>query len=143
MAIRKVVDKGIPVYFMHGNRDFMIGRQFANETGVEILKDPHPCTMYGQKTLLSHGDAMCIDDVKYQKVREMTRNPFATDRIPGGSRKYEKGGAFSPISPINEREQFHRERRKNPLAGDLPDLPAMPESPGLPPINRGAVRSPA
>ena len=75
MAIRKVVDKGIPVYFMHGNRDFMIGRQFANETGVEILKDPHPCTMYGQKTLLSHGDAMCIDDVKYQKVREMTRNP--------------------------------------------------------------------
>ena len=75
MAIRKVVDKGIPVYFMHGNRDFMIGRQFANETGVEILKDPYPCTMYGQKTLLSHGDAMCIDDVKYQRVREMTRNP--------------------------------------------------------------------
>jgi UDP-2,3-diacylglucosamine hydrolase len=75
MAIRKVVDKGIPVYFMHGNRDFMIGRQFANETGVEILKDPYPVTMYGQKTLLSHGDAMCTDDVQYQRVRLMTRNP--------------------------------------------------------------------
>ncbi|MGI9200103.1 MAG: UDP-2,3-diacylglucosamine diphosphatase [Woeseiaceae bacterium] len=75
MAIRKVVDKGIPVYFMHGNRDFMIGRQFANETGVEILQDPYPVTMYGQKTLLSHGDAMCTDDTQYQRVRLMTRNP--------------------------------------------------------------------
>lgn len=75
MAIRKVVDKGIPVYFMHGNRDFMIGRQFANETGVEILKDPYPITMYGQKALLSHGDAMCTDDVQYQRVRVMTRDP--------------------------------------------------------------------
>jgi len=75
MAIRKVVDKGVPVYFMHGNRDFMIGRQFANETGVEILKDPYPVDMYGQKALLSHGDALCIDDKQYQRVRMMTRNP--------------------------------------------------------------------
>lgn len=75
MAIRKVVDKGIPVYFMHGNRDFMIGRQFANETGVEILPDPYPVAMYGERTLLSHGDALCIDDVQYQRVREMVRNP--------------------------------------------------------------------
>jgi UDP-2,3-diacylglucosamine hydrolase len=75
IAIRKVVDKGVPVYFMHGNRDFMIGRQFANETGVKILEDPYPITMYGQKALLSHGDAMCTDDVQYQRVRVMTRNP--------------------------------------------------------------------
>ncbi len=75
MAIRKVVDKGIPVYFMHGNRDFMIGRQFANETGVEILSDPYPVQMYGQKALLSHGDALCTDDTQYQRVRVMTRNP--------------------------------------------------------------------
>jgi UDP-2,3-diacylglucosamine hydrolase len=75
MAIRKVVDKGVPVYFMHGNRDFMIGRQFANETGVQILKDPYPVDMYGQKALLSHGDALCTDDTQYQRVRLMTRNP--------------------------------------------------------------------
>ncbi|MDH4126083.1 MAG: UDP-2,3-diacylglucosamine diphosphatase [Gammaproteobacteria bacterium] len=75
MAIRKVVDKGVPVYFMHGNRDFMIGRRFANETGVEILNDPYPVDMYGQKALLSHGDALCTDDQQYQRVRVMTRNP--------------------------------------------------------------------
>jgi UDP-2,3-diacylglucosamine hydrolase len=60
---------------MHGNRDFMIGRQFANETGVQILKDPYPVDMYGQKALLSHGDALCTDDTQYQRVRLMTRNP--------------------------------------------------------------------
>ena len=75
LAIRKLADSGIPVYFMHGNRDFMIGRKFANETGVEILKDPYPVKMYGQKALLSHGDAMCTDDVQYQRVRLMTRDP--------------------------------------------------------------------
>jgi len=75
LAIRKLTDSGIPVYFMHGNRDFMIGRRFANETGVKILKDPYPVKMYGQKALLSHGDAMCTDDVQYQRVRLMTRDP--------------------------------------------------------------------
>ncbi len=75
LAIRKLTDSGIPVYFMHGNRDFMIGRRFANETGIEILKDPYPVKMYGQKALLSHGDAMCTDDVQYQRVRLMTRDP--------------------------------------------------------------------
>lgn len=75
MALRALSDKGIPVYFMHGNRDFMIGSLFANETGVKILPDPYAITMYGQKALLSHGDAMCTDDVQYQQVRLMTRNP--------------------------------------------------------------------
>lgn len=75
MAIRKVVDSGVPVYFMHGNRDFMIGKLFANETGVEILQDPYPVIMYGQKALLSHGDALCTDDTQYQRIRVMTRNP--------------------------------------------------------------------
>jgi len=74
-ALRKLVDGGIPVYFMHGNRDFMIGRGFANETGVEILKDPYKVQMYGQKVLLSHGDVLCTDDVQYQRIRKMTRDP--------------------------------------------------------------------
>ena len=74
-ALRTLVDRGVPVYFMHGNRDFMVGREFSNETGVKILKDPHRVDMYGQKVLLSHGDVLCTDDVQYQKVRKMTRDP--------------------------------------------------------------------
>ena len=74
-ALRTLVDSGVPVFFMHGNRDFMISDQFAEETGVTLLSDPTPIELYGDKVLLSHGDALCIDDKQYQQVRLMTRNP--------------------------------------------------------------------
>jgi len=74
-AIRQLVDSGVPVFFIHGNRDFMIGEKFSEETGVTILDDPQAIELYGKTVLLSHGDALCIDDVQYQQVRLMTRNP--------------------------------------------------------------------
>jgi UDP-2,3-diacylglucosamine hydrolase len=74
-ALRKLTDQGVAVYFMHGNRDFLIGRDFANETGAKILKDPFKVTMYGQKALLSHGDILCTDDSRQLKVRQMTHDP--------------------------------------------------------------------
>lgn len=74
-AIRELVDSGIPVFFMHGNRDFMIGDEFATDTGVTILQDPELIDLHGEKVLLSHGDALCTDDVEYQRFRAMTRNP--------------------------------------------------------------------
>ena len=75
VALRELVDSGVPVFFMHGNRDFMIGSDFAAETGITLLDDPHLIELHGDKVLLSHGDAMCTDDVEYQQVRAMTRNP--------------------------------------------------------------------
>ena len=74
-SLRAFSDSGVPVYFMHGNRDFMIGQQFAAETGVTILPDPCPIELYGKSVLLSHGDALCTDDTEYQQMRAMTRNP--------------------------------------------------------------------
>jgi UDP-2,3-diacylglucosamine hydrolase len=74
-ALRELSNSGVPVYFMHGNRDFMIGKRFAEETGVTLLPDPYSVELYGEKVLLSHGDYLCTDDVEYQKVRAMTRNP--------------------------------------------------------------------
>ena len=74
-ALRALVDSGVPVYFMHGNRDFMVGKDFAEETGVRILPDPIAIDLYGNHVLLSHGDALCTDDFEYQKIRAMTRNP--------------------------------------------------------------------
>jgi len=63
------------VYFMHGNRDFMIGEDFASEAGVTILSDPHIAEIHGSQVLLSHGDLYCTDDVEYQAIRKMTRDP--------------------------------------------------------------------
>ena len=74
-AIRKLVSRRVPVYFMHGNRDFAIGEKFAEETGVTILPDPYVAELYGENVLLSHGDAYCTDDVQYQTIRKMTRDP--------------------------------------------------------------------
>lgn len=74
-ALRALVDSGVPVYFMHGNRDFMVGEDFAEETGVRILPDPIAVDLYGNHVLLSHGDALCTDDFEYQKIRAMTRKP--------------------------------------------------------------------
>ncbi len=74
-GLRKLSRKNIPVFFMHGNRDFMIGADFAAETAITILPDPCITEIHGQKVLLSHGDAYCTDDVEYQAVRKMTRDP--------------------------------------------------------------------
>lgn len=74
-AIRELSDSGVPVFFIHGNRDFMIGERFAAEAGITLLGDPHLLSLHGEQVLLSHGDAMCTDDLEYQQVRAMTRNP--------------------------------------------------------------------
>ena len=74
-AMRELSDAGVPVYFMHGNRDFMIGPRFAEDTGVTLLDDPYALELFGEKVLLSHGDFLCTDDAEYQQVRAMTRNP--------------------------------------------------------------------
>jgi len=74
-ALRELTDTSVPVYFMHGNRDFTIGSEFAAETGVEILNDPTIVDLYGENILLCHGDSLCTDDVQYQQIRAMTRAP--------------------------------------------------------------------
>jgi len=74
-ALSRLTRKGIPVFFMPGNRDFMVGKDFAAETGVILLADPHLADIQGTRVLLSHGDAYCTDDIEYQAIREMTRDP--------------------------------------------------------------------
>jgi UDP-2,3-diacylglucosamine hydrolase len=101
-ALKSVVDGGVPVFFMHGNRDFLIGRRFAEETGVELLKDPCKTNFYGEEVLLSHGDAFCIDDAKYQEVRTITRNPAWQ--------------AMMLKKPLAERQAIARQARADSLA---------------------------
>ena len=75
VGLRELVDSGVPVFFMHGNRDFTIGDRFCDETGVTLLNDPTVVNLYGSDVLLCHGDSLCTDDVQYQQVRAMTRDP--------------------------------------------------------------------
>lgn len=72
--IRKLVDSGVPVYFMSGNRDFLAGPALAEATGWTPLPDPSLINLYGTPTLISHGDAYCTDDTAYQAFRHQVRD---------------------------------------------------------------------
>lgn len=63
----------VQVYFMHGNRDFLIGDEFAAAAGLQLLVDPHTTEIHGQRVLLMHGDTLCTDDVEYQRFRVQVR----------------------------------------------------------------------
>lgn len=75
-AIRNLSDSGVPVFFIHGNRDFLIGKRFAKQTQCEILKEETVIDLYGTPTLIMHGDTLCTDDIAYQKYRTKARSPF-------------------------------------------------------------------
>jgi len=66
---------GVPVFFLRGNRDFLLGMEFAARCGMQILPDPCVIDLYGRPTLLMHGDTMCTDDVAYQAFRRESREP--------------------------------------------------------------------
>jgi len=74
-AFQALARSGVALYFMHGNRDFLLGERFAAAAGMKLLPDPTLVDLYGTRTLLMHGDTLCTDDVEYQKFRTMVRDP--------------------------------------------------------------------
>lgn len=72
-ALKKLAQTGVKIYFMHGNRDFLIGADFCHVANITLLQDPTLIDLYGRKTLLSHGDALCTDDTDYQAFRHQVR----------------------------------------------------------------------
>jgi len=74
-GLRAVTSAGVPSFLIHGNRDFLIGRRFCRETGIELLADGTVIDVYGRRVLLMHGDLLCTDDHAYQRLRRIVRNP--------------------------------------------------------------------
>lgn len=72
-AIRAVSDAGVHVYWIAGNRDFLVGSSFAAAAGATLLSEPHLATIGGQRVVLLHGDAECTNDLKYMAFRAMVR----------------------------------------------------------------------
>lgn len=75
-ALRALTDSGVPVFVMHGNRDFLIGERFCRETGATLLPDGTVIELCGERAALMHGDALCTDDASYQRLRRIVRNPL-------------------------------------------------------------------
>ncbi|CAD5110334.1 UDP-2,3-diacylglucosamine diphosphatase [Zestomonas carbonaria] len=74
-ALRKLSDSGTKIFLMHGNRDFLIGREFCREAGCTLLADPTRVEMNGEPVLLMHGDSLCTRDEAYMRLRRWLRNP--------------------------------------------------------------------
>ncbi len=74
-ALNRLSDRGTRVMFMHGNRDFLIGEDFARMSGCSLIPDSTVIKLNGEPTLLMHGDTLCTDDLEYQQFRARVRDP--------------------------------------------------------------------
>jgi len=74
-SLRALHDAGVRVYFIHGNRDFLLGHAYAARAGMRLLPDPSVIMLHGEPVLLMHGDTLCTDDVAYQAFRAQSRAP--------------------------------------------------------------------
>ena len=97
---RRLSAGGTKLYFMHGNRDFLVGERFAAATRCTLLPDPTLAELDGAKTLLMHGDTLCTDDLDYQNWRRTAR-----------SREWQ--GEFLARSPDERRAAVHGLREKS------------------------------
>ncbi|MCZ3382898.1 UDP-2,3-diacylglucosamine diphosphatase [Kosakonia sp. SOY2] len=75
-AIKAVVDSGVPCYFIHGNRDFLLGQRFAQACSMQLLPQEQVLNLYGRNVLIMHGDTLCTDDAGYQAFRAKVHQPW-------------------------------------------------------------------
>ncbi|PHV09929.1 UDP-2,3-diacylglucosamine diphosphatase [Chitinimonas sp. BJB300] len=73
--LRALAKNGVSIFLMHGNRDFLLGPQYAAAAGATLLDDPFILNAFGHKLILSHGDVLCTDDTAYQQFRATVRQP--------------------------------------------------------------------
>lgn len=86
----KTFAQGCPVYFIAGNRDFLLGRHYAAQAGLTLLPERHLIDLYGQTALLTHGDELCTGDTAYLRYRRIIRHPLTRRlllSLPAGQRK--------------------------------------------------------
>ena len=74
-ALAELTSGGVPAWFVHGNRDFLVGDDFSGRTGVTLLPEVSVVNLGGENVLLMHGDSLCTDDHDYQEFRSMVREP--------------------------------------------------------------------
>lgn len=74
-GLARLTQRGVPCFVMHGNRDFLLGERFCRRSGARLVPDPFVLTLYGERILVMHGDALCTDDRAYQRLRATVRDP--------------------------------------------------------------------
>ncbi|GLX77430.1 UDP-2,3-diacylglucosamine hydrolase [Thalassotalea insulae] len=73
-GLKALKDSGVPIYFIHGNRDFLLGQRYAKKAGITLLPEVDTIELYGNKAIIMHGDTLCTKDVAYQEFRQKSRS---------------------------------------------------------------------
>jgi UDP-2,3-diacylglucosamine hydrolase len=115
-GLHRLRASGVPVYFMHGNRDFLLGAAYAYRAGLNLLPELTVIDLYGRPTVLLHGDTLCTDDTDYLAFRAKVRDPawqrrvlwlprflrrFQADRMRAASQQA-TGQKSATITDVNE-----------------------------------------
>ena len=95
--LSRVAEQGVAIYLMHGNRDFLMGEDFARRCGAELVTEPLILTVAGKRIGLLHGDVLCTRDTEYLKFRDLVRNPLWQ--------------ATFLAQPLEQRQEFARQAR--------------------------------
>ncbi|MBT0587402.1 UDP-2,3-diacylglucosamine diphosphatase [Alteromonas oceanisediminis] len=104
----------VPVYFIHGNRDFAVGETYARKAGFTILDEQTVVDFYGTQAVLLHGDELCTADVEYQKFRQRARTRWwktVMGALPLSFRRY-----------LAQRGRKRSKENKKHLAADIMDV---------------------
>jgi UDP-2,3-diacylglucosamine hydrolase len=89
-ALKQLSETSTQLYFIHGNRDFLLGKSYAQKAGLTLLAESCVIDLYGQKALIMHGDTLCVEDIDYQKFRKKSRSwwwQFIIKSLPLSTRK--------------------------------------------------------
>jgi len=116
-SLKALAERGVPVFTMRGNRDFLLGSGFEQASGSRLLEDPSRIELYGRPALLMHGDSLCTDDHDYQAFRARVRDP--------------RWQAAILARPLEERRRIAadlREQSERSTAGKRPEI--MDANPG-------------
>lgn len=139
-AIAKLVASGVPVSFIHGNRDFLAGGEFARRAGLTLLADPTKLKLFGTPTLLMHGDTLCTDDHKYMMFRAQIRSDsWARDFLskPLAARKAIIGGLR------RQSEEEKRSKTASIMDVSTPAVEAILRAHAYPRLMHGHTHRPA
>ncbi len=101
-ALSELASAGTDIFLMHGNRDFLIGPEYASRCAASIIREPHIVVSGGAEFLLLHGDSLCTDDVDYQNFRQMVRAEAWQQQFLA--------------QPLEQRREFARQAREQSRA---------------------------
>jgi UDP-2,3-diacylglucosamine hydrolase len=94
-----------PIFFMHGNRDFLVGAAFAAQCGLTLLDDPTVLVLHDKRWLLSHGDALCLEDTEYLRFRAQVRAPAWKESVLARPMEERRALARSVRAQSEDRKQ--------------------------------------